>query len=159
MSLIKREHRTSWPWETGWPQDVVDGTFRDMLRAFFDDDGPRAFAAMSHPLRVEEFLDGEDLVIRAELPGIDPEKDVEVTLEDGILHLRAEREEHSREERPEGFRSEFHYGTLSRSIRMPEGTTDADVRATYSDGILEVRVPAPRETAAPEKRSIPITRG
>lgn len=129
-----------------------------MLRNFFTGEGmlDRVFQTGSHLMRVEEYLDGDTCVIRAELPGIDPDKDVEISVADGVLHLRAEREEHTEERRPEGYRSEFHYGSLARSIRLPEGATEADVSATYKDGILEIRVPAPKEaaTAAPTKVQI-----
>jgi HSP20 family protein len=142
-----------------WSQDLVDTAFGDMLRNFFGGEGVLDRVQGTHALRLEEFLDDETCVIRAELPGIDPEKDVEISIADGILHLRAEREERSEEKRPDGYRSEFHYGRLARSIRLPEGATDADVTASYKDGILEVRVPAPKAAVAPTSTKIPIARG
>ena len=68
------------------------------------------------------------------------------------------REERTEDKRPEGYRSEFHYGSLTRSIRLPEGATEADVKATYKDGILEVRVPAPKPAAPATGTKIPISR-
>ena len=47
----------------------------------------------SSAIRVEEMVDGNTLVVRAELPGIDPEKDVDVTVTDGVLSIKAERQE------------------------------------------------------------------
>lgn len=161
MSLIKRERRSAWPLETVWPQDLVDGAFRDMFKTFFNEDAPleRMFGGNEHLMRVEEFLDGETCVIRAELPGIDPEKDVEITVNDGILRLHAERQQSSEEDRPDGYRSEFHYGSLTRSLRLPKGATEADITASYKDGILEVRVPAPQEIEAAAATTIPVMRG
>ncbi len=52
-------------------------------------------------LKVEEFRDGDDLVVRSELPGIDPGKDAELTVSNGMLHIRAERREKS-EDKGEG---------------------------------------------------------
>lgn len=159
MSLIKREHRTAgWPLETMWSQDLVDTAFGDMFRNFFSGEGILGRVQGTHAMRLEEFLEGDTCVIRAELPGIDPEKDVDISVADGILYLRAEREERSEEKRPDGYRSEFHYGRLARSIRLPEGATEADVTASYKDGILEVRVPAPKALAAPTSSKIPIAR-
>lgn len=160
MSLMKRERRSAWPLETLWSQELVDGAVRDMLRNFFAGDGvlERVFDGGTHVLRVEELLEDDICVIRAELPGIDPEKDVEISIADGILRLSAERKEHSEEDLPEGYRSEFHYGRLARSIRLPEGATDADVIASYKDGILEVRVPAPKPAAPAAPVQIPISR-
>jgi HSP20 family protein len=135
----------------------VDGTFRDMLRGFLGAEG--ILGRLPEVIRVEEYVDGETYVIRAELPGLDPNKDIELSVDDGVLHLRAERKERTEEERPDGFRSEFRYGRMSRSVRLPEGASDADVTATYKDGILEVRMPAPAEAPVSTSKPIPVTRG
>lgn len=92
-------------------------------------------------MRVEEFVDGSTLVLRAELPGLDPENDVELTITDGVLDIRAHRHEKTEEKGKEGFRSEFRYGSLYRSMTLPAGTQEEDVKASYVNGILEVRVP------------------
>jgi HSP20 family protein len=155
MSLIKREHR-SWPLEPTWTDERVDRMFRDMFRVFFGG-APlmeRLFDGQSGLMRLEEYIDGETCVIRAELPGVDPEKDVEITVAEGMLHLRAHREERTEQEQPSGYRSEFRYGSYERSIRLPEGATEAEVKATYKDGILEVRVPIAKVQAATTK--VPI---
>ena len=102
-------------------------------------------------LRVEEFRDGIEYVVRAELPGIDPDNDLELTVQDGVLTLRAERKEEQRETH----RSEFRYGTFSRSLALPPGTDENDVRATYRDGILEIRVGMkPEEKGEPRRITI-----
>ncbi len=108
-------------------------------------------------LRVEEYREGDDLVVRADLPGIDPDKDVEVTLADGVLHTLAHREERSEHKENHGYRSEFRYGSFARKVALPPGTDEESVVASYTDGVLEVRVPvgpAPKESAM----KIPITR-
>lgn len=160
MTLTSRERRAAWPLETFFNEDVIDGTFRDMLRSFFAGDSllDRASEQMSHLMRVEEYVEDDTCVIRAELPGIDPEKDVEINVADGVMTLRAERKERSEEKRPDGFRSEFHYGSMARAIRLPEGATEADVKASYKDGILEVRVPAPKAAVKQSPTRIPISR-
>ena len=92
---------------------------------------------------VDEFQEDGTLVVRADLPGIDPDKDVAVTVSDGMLRIDAvRRAEEEREE--EGYvRHEVHYGALSRSLPLPAGVTEADITAAYRDGVLEVRVPVP----------------
>jgi HSP20 family protein len=100
--------------------------------------------AMGNLLRVDEFQEDGLHVIRAELPGIDPERDVEVTVDNGVLHIVAE---HHQEEKVDGkdyFRRELRYGSFRRDLPLPEGVTDADVKATYKDGMLEIRVPLPK---------------
>jgi HSP20 family molecular chaperone IbpA len=106
-----------------------------------------------HLVRVEDFVDQGQYVVRAELPGIDPEKDVDITVADGILTITAER----REEKKESGRSEFRYGSFSRSVRLPGGADEEDVTASYGDGILEVRTPL-REEKKLEAKHIAIAK-
>ena len=107
-------------------------------------------------LRVEEFRDGGNLVVKAEMPGIDPEKDVDVSVSDGVLHIQAERQEKTEHKDKDGYRSEFRYGSFMRDIVLPRGVKEEDVTASYRDGVLEVRVPVPEGSEEPKK--VPIAR-
>ncbi|MFZ0157937.1 MAG: Hsp20/alpha crystallin family protein [Kineosporiaceae bacterium] len=104
-------------------------------------------------IRCEEFVEDGSYVVRAQLPGVDPDKDVEVTVADGVLTIHAER----RETRKDAHRSEFFYGELTRTLRLPKGADESAVTATYRDGILEVTVAVKPEEAAAKK--VPIERG
>lgn len=106
----------------------------------------------SQPIRIEDRREEDRYVVRAELPGIDPNKDVEITVEHGVLTVSAER----REESSEKGRSEFRYGSFRRSVTLPPGAQEDDVRARYQDGILEVTVPITAGSAKP--RTIPVSR-
>ena len=99
-------------------------------------------------IRVEEFRDDGTLVIRADLPGIDPESDVELTVSHGMLHIEAERREEEKREEKGYVRRELRYGSLSRSLPLPEGVTEADIAATYKDGVLEIRIAEPKREPA-----------
>lgn len=92
-------------------------------------------------VRVEEFREDGALVVRAELPGIDPEKDVEISIHDGLLHIKGERSEHLEETKKTHFHTEFRYGMFERTLPLPAGTTEKDIQAIYKDGVLEVRLP------------------
>ena len=122
----------------------------DLWRRLFDTD-------VSGWLRLEEFRDGDDQVIRAELPGIDPDRDVELTVADGVLHISARREEQSKQKDKESYRSEFRYGAFMRSLALPPGVKEDDIKASYRDGILEIRIPMGDEKSAATK--VPISRG
>ena len=99
---------------------------------------------------------GEDLLIRLELPGIDPERDLEITAEDGTVRIRGERRE-SEEVKEEGYiRRESFYGSFERALRLPSGVTAEDLKASYEDGILEILVPGAAKRAA---QRIPIEVG
>ena len=106
----------------------------------------------SHFIRVENYTENGRSVIRAELPGVDPNKDIELTVQDDYLTIKGER----REEKRDTQHSEFHYGAFARSVRLPQGTDPTDVTATSRDGILEVSFPATSAAAAP--KSIPVQR-
>jgi HSP20 family protein len=144
MSLIRRGRTDlDWPdWFGGRTFDVPD-TWKDLFE--------------QGEMKVEEFRDDDTLVVRAEMPGIDPDKDVEITMSDHMLHLRAERRSETKTEDKKGYRSEFRYGSFSRTVRLPAGATEDDVTASYDDGILEVRIPID-DTAAGSKK-IAISKG
>ncbi len=109
-------------------------------------------------LRVEEFVDDKTLVVRAELPGIDPDKDVEISVANGVLSIKAERQERSEEKKKDSYRSEFRYGSFARNIPLPAGATESDVSASYNDGVLEIRVPVGEEEG-PRVVKVPVNRG
>ncbi len=92
-------------------------------------------------LRIEEFRDDDTLVIRSEMPGIDPERDVELQVHDNVLEMRAQRREEKTMEEQGQRRTEFRYGSFYRSIPLPREAKSDEVKASYRDGILEVRVP------------------
>ena len=134
-------------WFDRWFGDWSFPRWPDVRRAF--PDGPST-------LRVEEFTDGNELVVRSEMPGIDPDNDVDIQVTDHTLRLRAERRQESKGEEKGGYRSEFHYGSFVRTIPLPAGATEQDVKASYKDGILEVRITVDEKTAAATK--VPIQR-
>jgi HSP20 family protein len=157
MTLMR--HRTAWPAMPTWPDERIDRIFREMLRDFFTGGAmlDRMFEDTAHQMHLEEFVEDGTCVIRAELPGVDPDKDIDITVANGMVHLQAQREERKEEDRPGEYRSEFRYGRFARSVRLPEGVTEADVKASYKDGILEVRIPAPT-TETPTPTKVPIDR-
>lgn len=108
------------------------------------------------PLKVEEFRDGDELVVRAEMPGIDPDKDVAIDVTDHMLRIKAERHQETKTEDKDGYRTEFQYGSFTRVLPMASGASGDDVKATYHDGILEIRVPVDQQKA--DARKIEVTR-
>jgi HSP20 family protein len=104
-------------------------------------------------MRLEEGVEDGRYVVRAELPGIDPEKQAEVTVSRGILTVHAER--------PEGtdgkHRSEFRYGSFTRHVALPPSADEADIEASYDQGILEVSVALKaKDQAGHNGRRIPV---
>ena len=107
----------------------------------------RTLVGIAEPeVRVEEWVEDGRRVIRADIPGVDPEKDIELTVDGNVLHLRGERREEEHSER----RSEIRYGSFERLITLPRGTSPDDVSATYADGVLTVSMPAAAPAAHAE---------
>jgi HSP20 family protein len=96
----------------------------------------------------------DDFVLRADLPGL-TESDVNIELEDNVLTVSGERKaEH--EERKEGYyRVERASGIFSRSLTLPEGVNPEAVKASFENGVLEVRIPKP-EQRKPRKVAISV---
>jgi HSP20 family protein len=108
-------------------------------------------------LRVEEYRDAGSMVVKAEVPGIDPDKDVDITLAGNELRIDVRHEEKSEHKGKHGYRSEFRYGTFSRTVSLPALVDEKDIKASYTDGILEVRIPVPEESGS-QSRKIPVNR-
>lgn len=144
MAIVHRDRQL-----LDWPTLAFPERWRKLFDLDLEQDGW---------LRAEEFREGDTQVLRIEAPGIDPEKDVEVTVSAGVLRVTVHREEKEEAKAKDGYRSEFRYGELSRSMRLPEHVSGDDVHASYRDGILEVRVAIPPEPV-PETKKIAITRG
>ena len=92
-------------------------------------------------------------MVKAEAPGIDPDNDVDITLAGNQLQITVRREEKSEHKDREGYRSEFRFGTFSRTVSLPAPVNQEDISASYTDGVLEVRVPLAAEPAAGGRRS------
>ncbi|AXI76556.1 Hsp20/alpha crystallin family protein [Peterkaempfera bronchialis] len=97
-----------------------------------------AWPAMAdlYTVRIEEYPEGDRYLVRAEIPGIDPGKDLDITVQDGMLTIRAERTEETQEKH----RSEFRYGSFTRTVALPAGAKEDDIQADYNAGILTVSV-------------------
>lgn len=88
-----------------------------------------------YTVRIEDYTEDDRYVVRAELPGMSPE-DIDVFIADGVLTVQAERTERDVTKN----HSEIRYGAMSRSVSLPAGADEDDVRAEYTDGMLTVSV-------------------
>jgi HSP20 family protein len=104
-------------------------------------------------IRIEEFTEDDTHVIRAELPGIDPERDMTLTVGEGILVLLVQRANAHKDR----VHSEFHYGSFERTIALPVGAREDTVVARYDKGILTIAVKVAEPT--PTRRVIEIASG
>jgi HSP20 family protein len=103
---------------------------------------------------VDIFEHEGNLVLRAELPGIEP-KDVDVRVENNVLTLRGERKFESEVKREKYHRVERAYGTFSRSFTLPNVVDTEKIKAEYKDGVLQVTLPQ-REEAKPKQIQVAV---
>ena len=142
---------------TAKPTNWIDNWFDHLP---FGDRWPSSFLTRLgefEPVRVEQFKDGDDLVIRAEMPGIENEDDIEVSVTADQLTVSAKREHRSESDTDGTFRSEFRYGSFSRTVPVPAGTSADDISASYTNGIVEVRVKV--DANAVETQKVKVQRG
>lgn len=108
---------------------------------------------------VDVLTRGSDLVVRADLPGVDPEKDVDISVSDGVLHIRGERRSEQRDEGDNYVRLESSYGAFERNIPLPEGVDVDGIKAVHKQGILEVTVPGAARIAPARKIPVELEAG
>ncbi len=119
----------------------------------------RSLRRMSLPTaampRVDVFERSGDLVVKAELPGVKKD-DIDLEIKDGDLVLRAERREEREVKEENWYRMERNFGQLYRRLPLPEGTEAGQIKATMTDGVLEVTIPKPR-SKEPQAQKIAIS--
>jgi len=103
---------------------------------------------------VDIFEKDGSIVLRAELPGVDP-NDVDVRVENNVLTLRGERKFESEVKREQYHRIERAYGTFSRSFTLPNVVDTEKIKAEFKDGLLQVSLPQ-KEEAKPKQISISV---
>jgi HSP20 family protein len=93
---------------------------------------------------VESYTKGNELVLKCELPGVDP-KDVDVTLDENArqLIIRGARKTEKGAKDEDYIYRELAYGSFERRLALPEGVKTEQVKAKFTNGILEITVPAP----------------
>jgi HSP20 family protein len=98
---------------------------------------------------------GDDLQIRAELPGMKPE-DVDIEFSDGVLTVRGERRMEEETEEEGWLVRESSYGSFERTVVLPESIDPESISAEYNDGVLEVSVPKALEKHEPQRLKISV---
>jgi HSP20 family protein len=98
--------------------------------------------------------DGDDAVVRVELPGVDVEKDVNVEVDKGQLVIRGERRDERSEEKDGRTLSEVRYGSFRRSFKLPAHVTSDAISASYEAGVLTVRVAGAHKGAEAQRIAI-----
>jgi HSP20 family protein len=145
------------------PRDIFSAMRDEMDRMFerFEHGWPQwpALSRRNGDLAVPDLDVRENtnsFVVEAELPGVD-EKDMSVTLANGVLTIRGEKK-HEKEEKGESYYlTERSFGSFERAIRLPDTVDDAKVEAKFDKGVLKVTA-AKKPEAVKADRKIEIKR-
>jgi HSP20 family protein len=132
-------------------QREFDRLFKEAVPRFF---GESELSTRTWAPAVDIFETPENIVLKAELPGIDP-KDVEVRVEDNTLYLKGERRFEKEVKEESYHRVERSYGSFARSFSLPNSIDAEKVGAEYKDGVLTLTMPK-REEAKPKTIKIDV---
>jgi len=150
-----------------WQSDPFNAVRNDMNRLFDRFMGgsfpslPHLFgSAMNEDailMDVDVRVNGKEIVIEAELPGVE-EEDLSVSMSDGVLTIKGEKKFEHDEEKEDYQRMERYYGNFRRSMRLPDSIDDEKVEAKLNKGVLTVKI-AKRPEAVKEEHKIKIKSG
>jgi len=129
------------PWSPEIQVAKLDHDFEEILDHFMRHDWaePRPYSRKHRPA-IESFVDSGRLVIRADLPGIDPEN-VQIKVEGDVLTITGSRGAETEEQRKNFMHREIRYGVFERAISIPKGVKQEDISAAWRNGVLELVVP------------------
>lgn len=124
-----------------------------LFEEFFTRRPTRAAVTVWQPA-VELFESDNDVVVRAELPGIDP-KSVDISVTENTLTIKGEARSEHEEKGRNYYRRELRYGAFTRTLAMPVEVKGDQAKASYKNGILEIRVPK-SERARPKSVKVEV---
>ena len=143
------------PWRPFGELSTLHRDIDDLFARFFGEEEHwwmRPFETGTVPA-IESYLRGDELVVRADLPGIDP-KEVELAVEGDRLTIKGERKKVEEKKRENEFYREVSYGRFERTVALPPGVDPDTVKAAYHDGVLEITMKAPKGFVS---KKVPIT--
>lgn len=149
--LAKREERVGIS-----PVEEMERRFEDFFRRPFsllEPSGwlPRLRMPEAAGLPVDIFEERDDVVVKAELPGMKKDE-IEVNITGDTITISGEKKKEEKVERKDYYRFERSYGSFSRSFTLPSGVDTGKAKAQFKDGVLELRVPKTGEAKKKEKK-------
>ena len=129
-------------WSAATELAKLDRDFEDVLNHFMRPDWgvAKPYIRAHHPPAIESFIDAEHLIVRADLPGIEP-KDVEIRVDGNIMTISGSRRAAAEEREHDFVHREIRYGNFERAISIPKGVRREEISAAYRNGVLELTIP------------------
>ena len=149
----EKETKAVAPWRpfmglTHWERDMdrmMEDFFGRRMRPWWS----RAEEMEVKPPIVDVFEEKDDIVVKAELPGIEKDN-IEVNLADHTLTIKGEKKKEEEVKEENYYRAERSYGSFLRTLDLPRDVHADKVKASFKNGILEVRMPKTEEAKAKE---------
>jgi HSP20 family protein len=139
------------------PMEEMEGWFEDFFRRPFSLMRPSLFPRLRMP-EIEEltpsvdvFEEKDEVVVKAELPGMGKE-DIDVKVTDDVITISGEKKKEEKVEKKNYYRMERSYGSFTRSLRLPAEVQTEKASAKFKEGVLEIRLPKTEEAKKKEKK-------
>ena len=142
------------------PFEEMERRFEDLIRRPFSLLEPSWLPRLRMPEmeevapKVDIFEEGDNFVVKAEIPGMKKEE-IEVNLTDDMVTISGEKKKEEKVEKKDYYRLERSFGSFSRSFRLPKDVQADKAKAVFKDGVLELKVPKTEEAKKKEKK-VPI---
>lgn len=140
------------------PFEEIEQAFADYLpRGWMHRWGWPSWGELTRPLerlapRVDVIDRDDEVIVHAEVPGVE-KKDLEVSLTENSLTIKGSNRREAKEERGDYYRSEIAYGSFSRSVSLPAAVDVDKAKASFKDGVLELKVP---KMSKAKRRSVKV---
>jgi HSP20 family protein len=142
------------PWRpTGLisPFDRMEGMMEDFFRRPFWSGMPRMMEEVEPAPSVDIFEEGDNIVLKSEMPGMSKE-DIEVNLTDDTITLSGEKKKEEKIEKKNYYRLERSFGSFKRSFALPSEVQSDKAKASFKNGILEIKIPKSEAAKKKEKK-------
>ena len=141
------------------PFEEMERRFEDLFRRPFSLMEPSWWPRLRMPemevsLKVDIFEEGDNFVLKAEVPGLKKEE-IEVNLTDDMITVSGEKKKEEKVEKKNYYRVERSYGSFTRSFHLPKEVQTDKAKATFKDGVLEVKIPK-TEAAKKKEKKVPV---
>ncbi len=139
------------------PFEEMERLVEDVFRRPFSLLSPSWFPRLKMPAMeevspsVDIYEDGDDVVVKSELPGFEKDN-IDISLTDDSMTISGEKKKEDKVEKKNYYRLERSYGSFSRSFRLPAEVQSDKAKAKFKNGVLEVRVPKTEEAKKREKK-------
>lgn len=132
-------------------EDMFEDFFRRPFGRPFWSDMPRIMEEIEPAPSVDIFEEGDNIVLKSEMPGMS-KNDIEINLTDDTITLSGEKKKEEKVEKKNFYRLERSFGSFKRAFALPMEVQSEKAKASFKDGVLEIKIPKSEEAKKKEKK-------